>query len=68
MAEYFATTLESTPLREKGYVWWRFSSALEILCNLKADLVLECALNHGPMDIIHPALKEQLGTLVRQKS
>ncbi|MEK4140126.1 HEAT repeat domain-containing protein [Paenibacillus sp. FSL L8-0333] len=66
VAEYFATTLESTPLREKGYVWWRFSSALEILCNLKADLVLECALNHGPMDIIHPALKEQLGTLVRQ--
>ncbi|OMD64466.1 hypothetical protein BSK48_24590 [Paenibacillus odorifer] len=66
VAEYFATTLESTPLREKGYVWWRFSSALEILCNLKADLVLECALNHGPMGIIHPALKEQLGTLVRQ--
>ncbi|MEK3945314.1 HEAT repeat domain-containing protein [Paenibacillus sp. FSL H3-0310] len=66
VAEYFATTLESTPLREKGYVWWRFSSALEILCNLQADLVLECALNHGPMGIIHPALKEQLGTLVRQ--
>ncbi|MEK4472319.1 HEAT repeat domain-containing protein [Paenibacillus sp. FSL R7-0048] len=66
VAEYFATTLESTPLREKGYVWWRFSSTLEILCNLKADLVLECALNHGPMGIIHPALKEQLGTLVRQ--
>ncbi|MDH6430746.1 MULTISPECIES: HEAT repeat domain-containing protein [unclassified Paenibacillus] len=66
VAEYFATTLESTPLREKGYVWWRFSSALEILCNLKADLVLECALNHGPMGIIHPALKEQLGTLIRQ--
>lgn len=66
VAEYFETTLENTPPREKGVVWWRFSSAMEILCNLKADLVLECAMNHGPMGIIHPALKEQLGTLVRQ--
>lgn len=65
VAEYFKTTLESTPLREKGYVWWRFSSAMEILCNLKSDLMLECAMNHGPMDIIHPALKKQLSTLVR---
>lgn len=66
VAEYFETTLESTPPREKGVVWWRFSSAMEILCNLKADLVLACAMNHGPMGIIHPALKKHLGTLVRQ--
>ncbi|OMD38819.1 HEAT repeat domain-containing protein [Paenibacillus odorifer] len=66
VAKYFETTLESTPPREKGYVWWRFSSAMEILCNLKADLVLACAMNHGPEGVIHPALKEQLGTLVRQ--
>ncbi|KTD83184.1 HEAT repeat domain-containing protein [Paenibacillus etheri] len=65
VAEYFETTLESTPPREKRYVWWRFSSAMEILCNLKADLVLACAMNHGPEGVIHPAIKEQLGTLVR---
>lgn len=65
VAECFKTTLESTPLREKGYVWWGFSSAMEILCNDKSDLVLECAINHGPMGIIHPALKEQLSTLIR---
>ncbi|OPH58087.1 hypothetical protein BC351_24385 [Paenibacillus ferrarius] len=65
VAEYFKTTLESTPLSEKGYVWWRFSSAIEIFCNLKADLVLECAMNHGSMGVIHPVLKKQLGTLVR---
>ncbi|OBZ07597.1 hypothetical protein A8L34_26050 [Bacillus sp. FJAT-27264] len=66
VAEYFKTTLESTPPREKGAVWWRFSSAMELLCNLKADLVLGCAMKHGPVGSIHPALKEQLGTLIRQ--
>lgn len=65
VAEYFKTTLENTPLREKANVWWKFSSAIEILCNLKADLVLECAMNHGSMGVIHPVLKKQLGTLVR---
>lgn len=65
VAEYFKRILESTPPREKAYVWWRFSSAIEILCNLKADLVLECAMNHGSMGVIHPVLKKQLGTLVR---
>ncbi|BBI35565.1 HEAT repeat domain-containing protein [Cohnella abietis] len=65
VAEYFKTTLESAPLRQKEYVWWRFSSAIEMLCRLKADLVLECAMNHGPMGIIHPTLKKHLGTLVR---
>ncbi|MVO99725.1 HEAT repeat domain-containing protein [Paenibacillus sp. N10] len=65
VAEYFKTTLESTPLRDKGYVWWRFSSAIEVLGKLKGDLVLECALNHSPTGILHPALKKQLGTLIR---
>ncbi|OAB44666.1 HEAT repeat domain-containing protein [Paenibacillus antarcticus] len=68
VAEYFETTLESTPFREKGYVWWRFSSSMEILCKLKADLVLKCAMNHGPMGIINPALKVQLGPMLRQNS
>lgn len=65
VAEYFETTLESTPPREKGVVWWRFSSAMEILCHRKADLVLACAIKHSPMDNIHPELKKHLGTLVR---
>lgn len=65
VADYFKTTLERTPVREKGNVWWELSSAIETLCNLKADLVLECAMNHGPMGKIHPALRKQLGTLVR---
>ncbi|OKP75863.1 hypothetical protein A3842_18950 [Paenibacillus sp. P3E] len=65
VAEYFRTTLESTPPREKGYVWWRFSSAIEILGHSKADLLLECAMNHGPLGTIHPVLKKQLGILVR---
>ncbi|MEK8211319.1 HEAT repeat domain-containing protein [Paenibacillus sp. FSL L8-0463] len=65
VAEYFKTTLEGTPLREKGYVWWRFSSAIEALCKVKPDFILECAMNHGPLGIIHPVLKKHLGTLVR---
>ncbi|CQR52616.1 HEAT repeat domain-containing protein [Paenibacillus riograndensis] len=65
VAEYFKTTLANTPFREQGYVWWRFSSAFEILCRTKAEVVLECAANHGPMGILHPALKKQLSTLTR---
>ncbi|WP_379163111.1 HEAT repeat domain-containing protein [Paenibacillus sp. sgz5001063] len=65
VAEYFRTALESAPPREKGYVWWRFSSAMEILGQLKADFLLECAMNHGPMGTISPVLKKQLGVLVR---
>ncbi|WP_019911175.1 HEAT repeat domain-containing protein [Paenibacillus sp. HW567] len=68
VAEYFRTTLESAPPRERVYVWWRFSSAAEILCRLKADLMLECAMTLGPIDVIHPVLKKQLGTLVRINS
>ncbi|KWX73651.1 HEAT repeat domain-containing protein [Paenibacillus jilunlii] len=65
VAEYFKMTLANTPFREQGYVWWRFSSAFEILCRTKAEVVLECAENHGPMGILHPALKKQLSTLTR---
>lgn len=65
VSEYFKTTLENSPLRERGCVWWKFSSAIDILSKVKTDLVLECAINLGPKDIIHPVLKRQLGTLIR---
>ncbi|MEK4009359.1 HEAT repeat domain-containing protein [Paenibacillus sp. FSL H3-0333] len=65
VAEYFTRELEAAPLRAKGTVWSRFSSALEHLCNHKPDLVLAYAVNHGPADMLPPALKANLGTLMR---
>lgn len=65
VAVYFQTSLKSAPPREKGNVWWRFSSAIEVLSILRPNIVLECALKHGPMDTIHPVLKQQLGSLVQ---
>ncbi|MDP4147250.1 MAG: HEAT repeat domain-containing protein [Bacillota bacterium] len=65
VAEYFKTSLESSPPREKVYIWWRFSSAIDILCRLKPDFILDCAINFGPMNTIHPVLIRQLGTLVK---
>lgn len=67
VAEYFTRELEAAPFRAKDQVWWRFSSALERLCNHKPDLVLACALNHSPADNLPSALKAQLGILMRQR-
>lgn len=67
VAEYFVRELEAAPLRAKDQVWWRFSSALERLCNHKPDLVLACALNHSPADKLPSALKAHLGILMRQR-
>lgn len=66
VAVYFVATLEHAPLREKGRVWSRFSSAMELLCKEKGELMLANAMTHGPMGGIHPALKDQLGPLVRR--
>jgi hypothetical protein len=68
VADYFKTTLENAPSREQMHVWWRFSSAMETLCRLKPELILDCAINIGPMDTIHPVIKKHLGTLVQKSS
>ncbi|UQZ34861.1 hypothetical protein C2I18_15775 [Paenibacillus sp. PK3_47] len=65
VADYFGSALESAPPRDKGRVWWRFSSAMEMLCHHKPELVLDCAVNHGPLEGLPPALKKHLGILVR---
>ncbi|MBY0011661.1 HEAT repeat domain-containing protein [Paenibacillus typhae] len=65
VAEYFQSKLEKASPRQKDYVWARFSSAVEILCRSHAELMLDCAMNHGPQDNLPFALKQQLGTLVR---
>lgn len=65
VAEYFTRELEAAPLRAKGLVWSQFSSAMEHLSVHKPDLMLAYAVNHGPADMLPPALKANLGTLMR---
>ena len=64
VAVLFRTSLAAASSREKGNVWWRFSSAMEMLCRLKPEVVLECALQEGPEDILHPVLRRHLGFLI----
>ncbi|MEO3946332.1 HEAT repeat domain-containing protein [Gorillibacterium sp. CAU 1737] len=65
MGAYFQTALENEPIREKNRVWWRFSSAMDALSRLKPEVVLTCALQHGPKDYLHPVLRQNLGCLIR---
>jgi hypothetical protein len=64
VADYLLNALENAPEREKKNVWWRFSSAVEALSRLRPGIVLACALEHGPMDILHPVLRKNLGFLI----
>lgn len=68
VADYFHDVLQKATQREKTFVWWRFSSAIEMLCALKPSIVLECALEHGPMDVLHPVLRSRLGMLMEVSS
>lgn len=64
IADYFRETLESTPPREKGEVWRQFSSAMEMLSQLRPDVIMACALQQGPFDILPPILRNYLGTFI----
>ena len=64
VAAFFRTSLAAASSREKGNVWRRFSSAMEMLCRLKPEVVLDCALQEGPKDILHPVLRRHLGFLI----
>ncbi|WP_082673028.1 HEAT repeat domain-containing protein [Paenibacillus senegalimassiliensis] len=65
VATYVQATLSDAPLREKGAVWWRLSTAMETLSELRPSRVLEFALKLGPLDVIHPVLRGQLGLLMQ---
>lgn len=64
VAVLFRTSLAAASSREKGKVWQRYSSAMEMLCRLKPEVVLDCALQEGPKDILHPVLRRHLGFLI----
>lgn len=64
VATYVQAALSDAPLREKGAVWWRLSSAMETLSELRPNRVLEFALKLGPLDVMHPVLRGQLGLLM----
>ncbi|WP_338541648.1 HEAT repeat domain-containing protein [Paenibacillus tundrae] len=65
VAEYLENELQKATQREKGYVWWKLSSAVEKLSVTRPDIVIDCALKYGPKDEIHPVLKRQLGILIQ---
>ncbi|PAD71469.1 hypothetical protein CHH67_24325 [Paenibacillus campinasensis] len=65
VAAYFKNALQNATQREKAGVWWTLSSAIEVLSASRPAIVLECALQLGPKEIIHPVLKQQLGILIQ---
>lgn len=64
VADHFQNMLQHASHREKISVWWRFGSAIEMLCGIRPNIVLECALNDGPTDLLHPVLRPRLGILM----
>ncbi|CAH1221913.1 HEAT repeat domain-containing protein [Paenibacillus sp. JJ-223] len=65
VADYLEKSLQNATHQEKAYIWWRLSSAIEVLSVSRPAAVLECALKYGPTDTIHPVLKRQLGILIQ---
>lgn len=64
VAEYFRETLAKASSKEKGNIWWRFSSAMEMLSLLQPDAVLACALEDGPQDSLPPVLRTYMGNFM----
>lgn len=64
VAAYFRETLAQASPKEKGNVWRRFSSAMEMLSLLQPDAVLACALEEGPQDILPPILRTYMGNFM----
>jgi hypothetical protein len=64
VAVHFQDTLQQASHREKADVWWRFGTAIEMLCTLRPRIVLECALKLGPTSQLHPILRPRLGILM----
>lgn len=65
VAEYAQAALKQATPREKLHVWWRFTTAIEVLCVLRPSTVLEYALQYGPAGMLHPVLKRNLGLLMK---
>ena len=63
VADYFKSSLEKAPLMQKSLVWSRFSTAIRFLCAEKPEFILDCAINIGPKDAIHPSLENRMGIL-----
>ena len=62
----FQSSLEKAPLMQKSLVWSRFSTAIRFLCAEKPEFILDCAINIGPKDAIHPSLENSLGILAHK--
>lgn len=64
VSEYFKTSLQKATLKEQYDIWWQFSEAIDVLCIKNPDFVLDCAINIGPQNMIHPLVINNIGILV----
>ncbi|WP_340015691.1 HEAT repeat domain-containing protein [Paenibacillus sp. FSL K6-1318] len=65
VATYLEHALQSATHRGRNSVWWTLSSAVEKLSESRPAIVLEYTLKYGPLDTIHPVIKQQLGVLIQ---